>query len=663
MRIGFCAGLAAWLCLAGLSQPVAARQITLADLAGEVTLWDAAVSLSPDGRRAALIVTRADLVDNRFVKTLLLVDTTTGAQRELAPGRIRLAAPQWSPDGKQLAWLDAAAEGQRQVYVADADAGVAATALTSVPEGVGSFKWSPDGAAIAFTAADPAPRPRDLSPHVRSFEVTAAHDFLSTSAVAPEHLWVVPARGGTPRRLTSGTASVDGFEWLGGEDLAVLVQVKPNLTVALHRVNIASGRTTVLIPAGGDQPVTALLPASPDGSLLAYLRSRGPESGFRSDSVAVMPAAGGDSRDITAATDRNFYATVWRPGGDSVIALAGDGVRDALWLQPLQGPARRLNLGAVTEVRHLTTSRSGALAFVGFESRRAGELYFMASPSEQPRRLTHFNDSLAALDFGPIGSVTWQLDGFQQSGVLIQPPGFRQGHKYPLVLDIHGGPAAHYSETLDPFHELLAAQGWLVFCPNYRGSDTAGDAYRRGIVNDAGDGPARDVMAGIKAVEALGIVDSNRIAVSGWSYGGYLTAWLTTHYPQRWRVAVAGAAVTDFVDQYALSDLNAWYGLGLGGSPWLEDNARRYREQSPIHYAGRSRTPTLLLAVTGDRRVPIVQSYKFYRALQDNGVPVRFIAYPVDGHFPEDPLHQRDIHRRWLEWIAEHFGPATAAPD
>jgi dipeptidyl aminopeptidase/acylaminoacyl peptidase len=228
------------------------------------------------------------------------------------------------------------------------------------------------------------------------------------------------------------------------------------------------------------------------------------------------------------------------------------------------------------------------------------------------------------------------------------------------VLNIHGGPMGSSTEAWSAFDQLIAAEGWIEFRPNYRGSNNLGDAYQRAVVNDAGEGPGKDVMAGIAAVKALGSVDTTRIGVSGWSYGGYMTAWLTSHFGG-WRAAMAGAAVTDWFDWYDMADMNVWAGYGLGGSPWLHDNAANYWRQSPMAYAHKIRTPTLILSTTGDPRVTVSQSYKLYHALKDNGVEVKFIAYPVGGHFPPDPVHQRDVYRRWIEWIKQHFQSVSAS--
>jgi dipeptidyl aminopeptidase/acylaminoacyl peptidase len=219
---------------------------------------------------------------------------------------------------------------------------------------------------------------------------------------------------------------------------------------------------------------------------------------------------------------------------------------------------------------------------------------------------------------------------------------------------MHGGPMGASSRGFVDRIQLLAANGWLVFEPNYRGSVNRGNAYQSAIIGDAGEGPGRDVMAGLMALIGRGIVDTTRMALAGWSYGGYMTVWLMGHY-QRWKAAVAGAAVTDFSDSYNLSDLNIGYGYGWGGSMWSERYELLVREQSPITSYLAMRTPTLILSNTGDVRVPIVESYKLYHALKDRGVPVKFVAYPIGGHVPGDPVHMRDVYRRMMEWLRRYL--------
>jgi dipeptidyl aminopeptidase/acylaminoacyl peptidase len=311
----------------------------------------------------------------------------------------------------------------------------------------------------------------------------------------------------------------------------------------------------------------------------------------------------------------------------------------------------------------VNVGRDGAVAFVGSTTTRPAELYYLPSATAAPKRLTDLNAATASLSLGRTEVLEWQSDGFRHNGLVTYPPDYQVGRKYPLVLIIHGGPRAASLENFGAQAQLFAARGWVIFQPNYRGSDQLGEAYQRAIINDAGAGPGRDVMAGLAAVKAKGFVDESRIAVTGWSYGGYMTSWLIGNYPAGWRVAMAGAPVTDNLDQYNLGDANVRRAYAFGGSPWTSpERMKAFVDQSPITYAPKIRTPTLIMQNMGDYRVTPTQAFKLYHALKDNGVETQFIGYPLPGHNAADPVHQRDVQRRWMEWIAQHFGaPSSSA--
>jgi len=207
----------------------------------------------------------------------------------------------------------------------------------------------------------------------------------------------------------------------------------------------------------------------------------------------------------------------------------------------------------------------------------------------------------------------------------------------------------------------MASEGWIVFQPNYRGSDNLGERYMAAIVNDAGKGPGQDVMAGVAELRKRPYVDRTRTAVSGWSYGGFMTAWLIGNYPGEWQAAVAGAPVTNWEDMYNLSDNNVGRGHFFGGSPWTGGRQQAYREQSPITYVAQVRTPTLIMSSTRDFRVPPTQSYELFRALRDNGVETKFVAYPGSVHFPGSPVIMQDVYSRWIGWVRDHLGGSAAA--
>ena len=362
--------------------------------------------------------------------------------------------------------------------------------------------------------------------------------------------------------------------------------------------------------------------------------------------------------DLSRILDRDIVRAIWA-GDDSLLLAAHDGTRVALWVQPMNGPARKLDLGNVdpawTFWADLAMGKDSALAIAGSTPDHPNEIYYVAPGGGAPRRLTSFNQDIASRELGHVEDFRWQgPNGFQEDGVVVYPPDFDPRRKYGLVLVIHGGPQASSTLGFNALTQLLAARGYVVFSPNYRGSDNLGNAYQRAIFNDAGDGPGRDVMSGIQALERKGFVDETRIAVSGWSYGGYMTSWMIGHY-HIWKAAVSGAAVNDLVHEYALSDGNVTERYIFGGPPWSEKFRKAYQDQSPITFADQITTPTLILSDTGDARVPITESYLMYHALKDRGVPVQFIAYPVAGHSPRDPVRMPDAYRRWVDWIDRYL--------
>jgi dipeptidyl aminopeptidase/acylaminoacyl peptidase len=407
---------------------------------------------------------------------------------------------------------------------------------------------------------------------------------------------------------------------------------------------------------------------SPDGSQIAFWYPRDGDPN-QVNEICVVSSQGGEPRSITRPLDRCLYQSRWMPDGRAVLTGGNDGTQVSLWIQPLDGAARPVNLGAVNPSWSFwveaSVGKNGGIAFTGSEPHHPVELYYLSSAEATPKRLTSFNDPVAALQLGAVERIEWKgPDGFTEDGVLVYPPAFDKSRKYPLVLVIHGGPIAASTEAFSPSSQIFAARGWVVFQPNYRGSDNRGNAYQKAIVGDAGDGPGRDVIAGIEAVKAKGFVDDQRVCVSGWSYGGFMTSWLIGHY-QFWRAAVSGASVTDNVDQYDLSDFNVQERFSFHGkSPYVGDAWKEYRDQSPITYAAKARTPTLILSTTGDTRVPVTQSYRLYHALKDNGVETKFVAFPVGGHFPGDPVRARSVYRHWMEWLETHMGTSDggAAP-
>ncbi len=625
------------------------------DLRHEIGLQGPA--LSPDGRQAVVTASTPNYETNRYDQTLILIDLVSGEELELTPHRQGVSQPRWSPSGDLLAFVDSGEDGDKQQVFVLPMGGGEARQVTKAEEGVGVFDWTADGSSILYTTRDVVQELEGEERHNKSFEV-GENSFLTLEPPRSAHLWRVPTDGGVSEQLTKGAESIVGIV-VSPDGATVALEVLPlphsgeGIRTTITLLDLGSGETRDL----GENPPVHPARFSPDGRYLAFSRSRGPEPYFHPSGLFIKPMDGGQTVDPTAQIDRDLGGMAWLPDGQSLLVSGTDLTARALWHQPLDGPPLRLELGDVHPGSPVVAS-NGTVVFVGREDLRASELYAMEVGEWEPRRVTGFNDALAEMNLGRVETVTWDgPDGFEQNGVLLYPPTYEEGRKYPLVLNIHGGPMGASGEAFNTFNHILAAQGWLVFSPNYRGSSTQGKAFQSAVVNDAGEGPGRDVMSGVAVLKGRGIVDEARVAVSGWSYGGYMTAWLTAHY-DGWAVAMAGAAVTDWFDWYNMADMNTWAGFGLDGSPWLNDNAMNYWRQSPMAYAHQIRTPTLILSATGDERVTVSQSYKLYHALKDNGVEVKFVVYPVSGHFPPDPVHRRDVRRRWVEWIARHFETA-----
>ena len=653
------------------------RRIQLEDLTKIVSVSDP--QISPDGKSIVCVVSRQNFDEDRSDNELVLVDMATGAQRVLTFDRKRVGSPRWSPSGDGLAFVAVVPytkdkkddttkkEDSPQVFVLPMSGGDAKK-VTSAPNGVEQFAWRPNGKDIAYVTSDDPPNQKEIEKHNDSFEV-GDNDYLATAAPTSSHVWLVSAEGGAAKRLTSGPWSLpksappsspaSPISWTpDGKSLTFTRQEHPHFgdgdLTTLQILNVETGEIRKLT---NHEKFESFGLFSPDGSQLAYWYPRDGDPNNVNE-IFVTSLAGGNGVDLTREIDRNLQRAIWMPDGQSLLVGGHDGTQVSMWVQPLKGKARKLSLGDVNPAWlfwiDAAVGSKGEIAFTGSTASHPSELYYMPSPTDAPKRLTNFNQQIAALQLGKVERFEWQgPDGFREDGILVYPPDFSKDKKYPLVLSVHGGPTAASTTGFGGLAHLMAARDYVVFEPNYRGSDNQGNTYQRAIYNDAGDGPGRDVMAGVEAIKKLGFVDESKIAVTGWSYGGYMTSWLIGHY-HIWKTAVTGASVTDLNEEYNLSDGNVTGRYSFKGSPWV-GNMKDYIAQSPIASAAQIKTPTLILSDTGDARVPVTQSYQLYHAMKHNGVTVKFVAYPVPGHFPGDPVRSRDVFSRWLGWLDQYL--------
>ena len=651
-------------------------KFTLDDL--RRTVGVGGVEIAPDGRTIVISVSRPNYEANRSESELYAVDAGTGVARQLTFERRSVASPRFSPDGRMLAFLAPDSARRNQVWLMPM-AGGETRRITSHVAGVEHFAWRPDGAAIAFASTDSAPKRTGEDRHLTTFKV-GDQDMFLRETLRPQHIWTVDVAGGAPRRLTSGNWSLE-FVLPPGSAPSELSWSPDGHTIAFAQVPVAeSGRldsvhvslldvaTGVVRPLSDARRFQNNPVFSPSGSTVAFWQPREGRGdlGWENE-VWVAPVSGGAPRSITRALDRNLFGAQWMPDGRSLLVTGNDRTSVGAWIQPVDGPARRLNTDSLVingafGYDIAVARRSGTIAFTATTPDRPSELYVLDTPDSKPRRLTTFNAWASEVAFGRMERVTWRSDSYEADGVVSYPSDFSADRKYPLVLLIHGGPTASSKLSHGSLAHLMAAQGWIVFQPNYRGSDNLGNTFQAAIVGDAGAGPGRDVMAGVAMLRTRPYIDASKTAVTGWSYGGYMTSWLIGNYPGEWRAAMAGAPVTSWEEMYNLGDGSVSIRYLFGGSPWTGDRAKAYREQSPITYASRIRTPTLVMSNMEDFRVPPTQAMALYHAMKDNGVETEFIGFTGRTHASGDPVNSRERARLWMDWVKRHIDDKALVP-
>jgi dipeptidyl aminopeptidase/acylaminoacyl peptidase len=661
------------VCLVALSasgQTAPANRFSAEDFVKVVRVSDP--QIAPDGKSIAITVGRANLKENRYDNEIDLVDVQSHRLRVMTHGKLGAGSPRWSPSGDRLAYLAQDADKRTQLWVLPMGGGDSLQ-ITHSKTSVKTYAWRPDGQAFVYGAEDEAPEKKDQAKFEDAFEV-GNNGYVERIPTLPVHLWTVSAAGENEKRLTSGSWSLPDAHGTLGVPLPLaytpdgksILFVRAESPVSgdysssrLELLDVATGAMHALTKSEIEEGNPKL---SPDGTLVAYSYPRDGKRRNESSAYTVaVSATGGTGKNAVADLDHAVDTADWMPGSRSLLVAANDGTHVGFWLQPLDGAATKVSVGSVNPAGGLSVGKDGSVAFTATGAVAPPELFYMAHVGDAPVQLTHLQTVTDGLTLGRQETVEWKSYGMSVDGVLTYPPDYVAGRKYPLVLYIHGGPTATSMQTFSAPSQVLAAQGWLVLEPNYRGSNNEGNAFEASIVRDASAGPGRDIMAGVKAVEARGIVDTGKVAVSGWSYGGQMTAWLIGNYPEAWKAAVAGAPVTDLVDQYTLSDNNINRADGYGPSPFVGDNLKSYAMQSPISYAWRAKAPTLIMSDVGDWRVTTTQAYKLYHALKDNQVTVKFMAYPVAGHFPSDPVRTVDIWRRWVAWLDLYLNGAAPA--
>jgi dipeptidyl aminopeptidase/acylaminoacyl peptidase len=645
---------------AAATSPAAQRVLTFEDLRRVVSVSQPRIS--PNGIQIVYVRSTVDWKADHYRTELVLVNVDGTGARTLTHGRNGVTNPQWSPDGTRLAFLASPEAGKpAQLYVMPMNGGDALQ-ITTNKAGVQDYAWRPDSNALAYVSDDDPANQKALVKHLDAVVITD-NDYLTREAPQSAHLWLVDASGGAANRLTSGTWSVvKGSAPVWAPDGSKIYYQRQPDPIFAHFVSQTTYDYSIATKLSSDLGfgIDSDPKISTAGSMVAVTRPRHGSLYLQND-VSILPLSTHVEFFNSRPLDRNIHWYAWID--HDLLVAASDGVRGRLWVADgTTYSFRQAELGDVDFAPDATVAHDGGIAFVGLTRERPGEIYYLSpgsllSGKIAPRVITNENAWMNDFTIAKSEAFEWQTDmGTKADGVLTYPVHYVAGRKYPLVLDIHGGPVSTSTWDMTGLEglslvQILAAHDYFVFRPNYRGSDNMGDAFLQAIVGDMASGPGRDNLAAVAALRATGMIDESRIGVSGWSGGGLQTSWLIGH-ANFWRAAVMGAAVTDQYQQAVLSDINEPFNQAFFNVlPFTPAGRAAYAAESPITFVANVKTPTLILSDTRDQRVPVSQAYFFYHALRDRGVPVKFTAFPRYGHFSTDPVGREITLRAWAGWF------------
>ncbi len=640
--------------------------------------------LSPDARHVVYVVKQADRETDGYSSSIWLTAVDgSGEPTQLTRGPGD-SSPRWSPDGGTIAFLSKRAEAERpQVFLLPIGGGEARR-LTNLALGAGAPVWSPDGSRVAFAAAvDLEGSPSGEQEASTRLNAPLVIDRLGYKADGVglirslrQHLHVIDVAKQSLFQLTWGDWSVGAPTWSpDGDTLVVAGSRSPDR-------DLEPGSRLWAVPAAGGGPPRPLTPESgfagqavftPDGSTILYVGQTDTEVG--NAHVLAVPASGGVPASLSASLDRNVMpGSTGYPGGPlqvtsdgRVLFCARDRGCTHVYVTPLDGsaPPRKLLGDAGNSVSGLSVAASGlTLATVVSHGTNSGEVNVLADGTGEPVVLTDlFAESLPDVElFAPQDRIFTAPDGTEIHGWVVRDPNAPRG---PLLLDVHGGPHNAWTPVFTNahhYHQTLAAQGWTVLYVNPRGSDGYGEEFMRGVVGGWGTSDTDDFLSAIDTLVAEGAVDNSQLAVTGYSYGGYMTCWLTAT-TDRFSAAVTGAACSSLESETGTADVGLWLSRReVGADPWHDPEL--FRKHSPQAFVANVTCPTLILHGESDDRCPVEQGEEWFTALRAREVPVEFVRYPGGSHlFRVDgrPSHRIDFNRRVASWVGEWVGGRSGA--
>jgi len=628
--------------------------------------WEyvASPQISPDG--AQIVYTRrwADKVNDRFESDVWIMNSDGSKNRFLVKG----GSPQWSPDGKRIAYVAPGQPSGAQIWAKWMDTGEE-TQLTRLERGPSNIQWSPDGKRIAFNMVVPATPSFTVKLPARPAgakwidppKVIDKLDYRADgSGYRPEgymHIFVIPDTGGTPRQLTDGDYNHGGVEWTPDSQSVIFSAVrKPDAEYLrgggeIYSLTLGDDQIRALTDRNGPDTNPTV---SPDGKLIAYTGFDQTDDTYTVAKLAVMNIDGSGKRTLTDGFDRAPGGLFWATDGSGVYFTTEDRGTNNLYFMPMTGTGPRQVTQGNHQLQVSSAAKNGLMAGVLSSPTEPGDVVVFSAKSPAPKRLTGVNDDL--LKGRKIGATeeVWydSVGGKKIQGWIIKPPDFDASKKYPLMLYIHGGPHSMYGVGFNFEFQNHAAEGYVVLYTNPRGSTGYGYEFGNAIKNNYPGEDYDDLMNGVDAVIKKGFIDERNLFVCGGSGGGVLSSWIVGH-TNRFAAAVVMKPVINWYSFVGTTDGSSWY-YNFKKLPW-EDPSEHLR-RSPITYVGNVTTPTMLMTGDLDLRTPMEQTEQYYRALKMRKVPTVMVRIADEYHgfnfvprHPSNRLQQILFLRGWFE--------------
>ena len=644
-----------------------ANRLTLADYFN----WEdvAAPALSPDGSQMLYTRNWIDQINDRHESSIWLMNADGTKNRVLVKG----SGAKWSPDGSRIAFIAPGEPGGAQIWVRYMDAEGATTQITRLTESPSDIEWSPDGRTIAFgmlvrgtdpwRIAMPTP-PRGAKWTEAPRVVTSVkyradrQGFLEDGA---RQLFTVPADGGTPRQITTGRWPANGTTWMPDGKSLVFTSLRTAdaeyawRETEIYKVDVASGTISALTTRKG--PDNNPTP-SPDGARIAYTGYDSTDATWKDAILYVMDANGKNPKPLTTKLDRSPSGLIWATDGSGIYFTAENEGSRHLYRVTLAGEVTQVTKG----MQVLTTtdiSRTGVAVGVASSPLKPNDVVSFEVKNPTLRQLTDVNgDVLSGKQLATTEEVWYTSVGGQRiQGWIVKPADFDPKKKYPLMLEIHGGPHSMYNVGFNFSRQDHVSNGYVLLYTNPRGSTGYGSAFGNAIKNAYPGKDYDDLMAGVDTVINRGYIDTNKLYVYGCSGGGVLTAWTVGH-TNRFAAAASMCPVIDWISFVGITDGQSWY-YNFAKFPW--EDPSEHLKRSPLMYVGNVKTPTMLMTGVNDLRTPMSQTEEFYEALKIRKVPTAMIRFNNEWHgtssTPSNFLRTQLYLRSWFE---KYQTPPTA---